>query len=80
MNDNLFLTEPTKNYYILDLQKVIAYKKSEFWKLDEGLEEILVSINPSKNIQTIYSKKLISKPEMFGMRRNSYLLLPYKKV
>ena len=62
-----------------DMKKVIAYDKSEFWKLDEGLSDLLVSINQSQNIQTVYSKKLIPKPDMFGMRRNSYLYIAYKK-
>ena len=78
MSDNLYLTETTKDYYMADLEKVIAYDKSEFWKLDEGLADILIRINQSPNIQIIYSKKLTPKPDMFGMKRNSYLYIAYK--
>ena len=43
MDDNLYLTKTTKDYYMADLEKVIAYDTSEFWKLDEGLADILMS-------------------------------------
>ncbi len=79
MNDIPYLTETTKNYYMADLEKVIAYDKSDFWKLDEGLADILTNINQSQNIQTIYSKKLALKPDMFMIKRNSYIYIAHKK-
>ena len=61
VNDDLYLTDELKQYYMTDFEQLLAYKKSDFWDIDHGLADVLVKINDSPNLQTIYSKKLTPK-------------------
>lgn len=80
VNDDLYLTDELKQYYMTDFRQLLAYKKSDFWDIDDGLADVLVKINDSPNLQTIYSKKLTPKQDSFGTLRNSYLYLIYRKT
>jgi hypothetical protein len=51
------LTPELKAYYMADFVDNVLECKDEFWKLDEGLKDLLVKINVRDNIQTLYSRK-----------------------
>ena len=56
--DDIYLTGSGKRKYMDDfINNVLPFNKMDFWKLDEGLPDILTGINSSKYIQTIYSKR-----------------------
>ena len=56
--DDIYLTGSRKRKYMDDfINNVLPFNKIDFWKLDEGLSDILVRINSSEYIQTIYSKR-----------------------
>jgi hypothetical protein len=56
--DDIYLTRSGKRKYMDDfINNVLPFNKIDFWKLDEGLADILVRINSSEYIQTIYSKR-----------------------
>jgi hypothetical protein len=53
-----YLNESLKKKYMNDFtDRVIPFDGSEAWKLDNGLAEILLSINSNPYIQSLYSKK-----------------------
>ena len=51
------LTPQLKAYYMADFIQNVLPCKDEFWKLDEGLANLLTRINMSDNIQTLYSRR-----------------------
>jgi hypothetical protein len=56
--EEIYLTKDLKNKYMHDfMENVLHFNKESMWKLDEGLDEILVSINSNPNIQSLYSRK-----------------------
>ena len=57
MEEISYLTRELKEYYITDFQKLLSFKDSEFWDIDEGLIDILIQINANTNVQTLYSKR-----------------------
>ena len=63
MNDDLYLSDELKQYYMTDFEKLLTYKKSDFWDIDDGLINILVKINNSQNVQTIYEVVRISRTQ-----------------
>lgn len=67
LNDNL------KIYYSESLEESIE-SDNEFWDLDEGIKNHLISINNSKNVRTIYSKK---GKDLANFRFESYLRIGY---
>lgn len=55
---SIYLNAPLKQKYMDDfINHVLPFAGPEAWKLDNGLGEILLSINGNSNIQSIYSKK-----------------------
>ena len=51
------LTPELKAYYMADFVENVLPCKDEFWKLDDGLADLLTRINNSNNIQTLYSRR-----------------------
>lgn len=51
------LTPELKAYYMADFEQNVLPCKDEFWKLDNGLADLLIRINNSNNIQTLYSRR-----------------------
>lgn len=51
-----YLTPERKAYYMQDFEKLLTYE-ADFWKLDDGLKEILERINTNPRIQTLYSQR-----------------------
>lgn len=51
-----YLTPEGKAYYIQDFEKLLTYE-ADFWKLDDGLKEILERINANPKVQTLYSQR-----------------------
>ena len=51
------LTPELKAYYMADFVENVLPCKDEFWKLDDGLADLLTRINKSNNIQTLYSRR-----------------------
>lgn len=62
---DIYLTKKRKKRYMEDFtNNVLKFDKIKIWKLDEGLPEILSSINSNDYIQTLYSKKdSFNKPD-----------------
>lgn len=54
---DIFLTEGRKKKYMSDFKNNVLNCKDEFWGLDQGLENLLQSINENKLVQSLYSKK-----------------------
>lgn len=79
MNENKYLTRELKNYYMSDFAILLSFKGSDFWDIDEGLEELLIQINKNIDFQTLYSKKFEIKPDSFSIECDSYLDLAYSK-
>ena len=52
-----YLTPELKEYYMKDFNNNVLKCEDEFWDLDEGLEDILIKINKSDKIQTLYSRR-----------------------
>lgn len=66
----MYLSENLKKKYMDDFNENVLKCEKEFWKLDEGLRDILIEINKSPSIQTLYSKKfefkkIDNKPESY---------------
>lgn len=56
--EDIYLSKDMKKKYMEDfIKNVLHYDKDDIWKLDAGLEEILVSINKNPYIQSLYSRK-----------------------
>lgn len=53
-----YLTPELKEYYMNDFNNNVLPCTDEYWGLDKGTRDILININKSNNIQTIYSRKL----------------------
>ena len=53
------LTPELKAYYMADFEQNVLPCRDEFWKLDDGLADLLIRINKSNNIQTLYSRRRI---------------------
>jgi hypothetical protein len=53
---NIYLDKAKKKYYMDDFNALLNLT-IEFWKLDNGLKDILIKINTNENIQTLYSKR-----------------------
>lgn len=71
-----YLTPELKTYYMKDFNENVLTCTDPYWKLDEGLKEILIAINKFPNIQTLYSKKC---NELIGENPISYLILAVHK-
>jgi len=53
---NKYLTKKRKEYYMIDFQNLLKFER-DFWEVDNmDLKQILIDINQSPNIQTLYSK------------------------
>lgn len=52
-----YLTPELKEYYMNDFNNNVLKCEDEFWDLDEGLQDILININKSDKIQTLYSRR-----------------------
>lgn len=70
-----YLTEITKSKYMADFQKLLNLKNSEFWDLDDGVEDTLVRINENPCFQTLYSKKYKCDPNSWNLGGESYLYI-----
>jgi hypothetical protein len=56
--EEIYLSNNLKKKYMHDfLENVLHYNKDNIWKLDAGLDEILISVNRNPNIQSLYSRK-----------------------
>ena len=55
-----FLTPERKSYYMNDFQNKVLVYHEDFWKLDDGLPDLLIRINANPKIQTLYSQKYSS--------------------
>lgn len=51
------LTPELKAYYMADFEQNVLNCDDDFWQLDYGLKDLLININRSPNIQTLYSRK-----------------------
>lgn len=51
------LTPELKAYYMADFEQNVLNCEDDFWQLDNGLKDLLININSSPNIQTLYSRK-----------------------
>ena len=71
----IYLNEKLKEYYSDSLLESIECS-NEFWDLDDGLENHLLSINKSENIRTIYSKR---GTDLANNLFESYLVFGYTK-
>jgi hypothetical protein len=80
MEDDLYLDEDKKSYYMLDFKNLLAYNGSDFWDIDNDLSNLLININQNKNLQTLYSKRFEIKNDSFGVTRKSYLKVAYTKA
>jgi hypothetical protein len=73
-----YLTTSLKAKYREDFHVLTNYMGSEFWDLDEGLLDLLSSINELECLQTLYSKRHTSFRE-FALERKSYLQITFRK-
>ena len=73
--NNIYLTDDLKKYYVNSLLEIINCD-DEFWNLDNGTEEHLISINQNNNIGTIYSKR---GKGLSGKSFHSYLRIVFTK-
>lgn len=73
---SIYLDNRLKEKYMDDfINRVLPFNESEAWKLDEGVAEILISVNRNPNVQTLYSKKdSFASP---GFLHESYLEFCY---
>ena len=73
---NIYLTKIRKQKYLQDFaNNVLPFNRIDIWKLDKGLESILIKINENDHIQSLYSKKdAFNKPEI---RHESYIEFCY---
>ncbi len=74
--EEIYLTPELKSYYINDFNSVITLS-TDFWGIDNGLKDVLININKSSAIQTLYSKKHDFHKTSFEYE--SYLIIAYKK-
>lgn len=79
MEEDQYLTNDLKNYYMSDFQNLLSFKGSDFWDIDEGLETLLKQINTNANFQTLYSKKFKIDPDLFPIEGESYLEIAFTK-
>lgn len=79
MENENYLTDSLKSYYMFDLKKLFSMKDSNLQSIDDGLEYILNEINMHHNFQTLYSKKFKTNPELFIIEGKSYLELAFTK-
>lgn len=70
---DLYLTDEKKITYMLDFDKLLSMTNSEFWGIDNGIREILITINNSRSYQTLYSKKYEIDPYNWNLEATSYL-------
>jgi hypothetical protein len=79
MEEEQYLTDELKTYYMSDFRNLLSFKGSEFWDIDEGLETLLEKINDLTNFQSLYSKMFKLDVENFATEGISYLDLAYRK-
>jgi hypothetical protein len=59
---DIYLTEEKKKEYMHDFDNhVLKYNHIEEWTLENGLGNVLSTINRNSNIQSLYSKKALLK-------------------
>ena len=73
-----YLTRELKNYYLKDFEILKEFSENEFWKLDEGTLDTLLTINEKECLHTLYSKRHTSFNE-FALERLSYLKIAFQK-
>jgi hypothetical protein len=56
----MYLTPELKAYYMQDFNDNVLTCTDDFWKLDDNLRELLIKINKSQNVQTLYSRRMNS--------------------
>ena len=56
----MYLTPELKEYYQKDFTENVLTCTDDFWKLDDNLRELLININKSQNVQTLYSRRMNS--------------------
>lgn len=56
----MHLTPELKAYYMQDFNDNVLTCTDDFWKLDDNLRELLININKSQNVQTLYSRRMNS--------------------
>ena len=52
-----YLTPELKAKYMVDFNENVLTCTDEYWGLDNGLKDLLITINSNPNIQTLYSRK-----------------------
>ena len=62
-----FLTPKEKIAYMNDFNNFVLKSTDEYWKLDDGLSDILININKNKSIQTLYSKHSVDDARSYLM-------------
>jgi hypothetical protein len=56
----MYLTPELKKYYMQDFNDNVLTCTDDFWKLDDNLRDLLIKINKSQNVQTLYSRRMNS--------------------
>lgn len=80
MEDDFYLNQERKSYYMEDFKNLLSYNDSDFWAIDnDTLRNILININQNENLQTLYSKSLDSDANSYLVSCNSYLVVAYAK-
>jgi hypothetical protein len=54
---DIYLDKESKAYYMTDFNQNVLGCSDDSWKLDEGLEPMLKTINRNAKVQTLYSQK-----------------------
>jgi hypothetical protein len=57
MTNNIYLDKEKKVIFMNDFKKLLDFEMP-FWKLDDGVKNILMNINANEYIYTLYSKRL----------------------
>ena len=58
---NNYLTKERKQYYLDEFNANILPSTHKYWKLDDGIKDIILNINKNENIQTLLSKRTPNK-------------------
>jgi|CXWL01.1.fsa_nt_gi hypothetical protein len=79
MKEIQYLTKELKKYYMSDFENLLSFKGSDFWDIDDGLENILRQINSNNDVQTLYSKRYKPNPDYLTTQTDSYLEIAFTK-
>jgi hypothetical protein len=73
-----YLTLDLKEYYLKDFQRLTKLQTGTIWSLDKDLSKILLDINSSNDIQTLYSKRYTEK-NSWTTDNESYLEISFSE-